>query len=118
MKEKVNVTVYLEIASKEDEKKWKEFLRYYFPNHYAKDILDKDLVVEQTDGWHESKRIGVSVDGFGWLSAMCLHYAPKELFIPIDNFDEFMKTDIYQQIVSRGPTFEVGSPQIIPFWNY
>ena len=33
--------VYVEIETKEDEAKWKEFLREYFPNHYAIDMLDK-----------------------------------------------------------------------------
>ena len=114
MKEKIKQSVYLEIKSKEDEKKWKEFLRHYFPNHYASSILDEDLVVQEPDKCHISKRIGVGVDGFGWLSGMCLHYG-REYFIHVEDFEEFMKTDIYKAIVDNGPTLKEGSPQIIPF---
>ena len=112
--DKIIVSAYLEIISREDEKKWKEFLRHYFPNHYASKILDEDLVVENPKEGHISKRIGVSVKGFGWLSGMILHYAPREYHIPVKDFEDFKKTDIYKEIVANGPTFEVGSPQCVP----
>lgn len=105
--------VYLEITSKEDEKKWKEFLGHYFPNHYAKDILNRDLVVIQSKERHQSKRIGIDVNGFGWLSSMCLHYGDPELFIQVKDFEEFKETDVYKHIVNTGPSFEEGEPRII-----
>ena len=108
-----NKIIYLEITSKEDEKRWKEFLSFYFPNHYAKGILDTDLVIENPDIGHYSKRIGVSVDGYGYLSSMCLHYGPKEQFQYVDNFIEFMNTDVYHSIIDNGPKLTSGSPEII-----
>lgn len=111
---KINVSVYLEITSKKDEKKWKRFLKHYFPNHYASKILEENLVVENPTKGHISKRIGVSVDGFGWLSSMILHYAPKGYYIEVANFEEFKKTEIYKQIIINGPMFGEGEPQCVP----
>ena len=98
---KNNQTVYLEITSREDEKKWKEFLRHYFPNHYASSILDEDLVVSKSKSLRKVKRIGISVDGYGWLSATILFLCPKEHFVHVNDFNEFMTTDVYKEIVSR-----------------
>ncbi len=111
--DKNNPSVYFEIASKEDETKWKEFLRYYFPNHYAKEILDDDLVVDISKDHRLVKRIAVGIDGYGWLSAMCLHYGGPELFIHINDFEEFKSTSIYKEIIKLGINYRVGEPQVI-----
>lgn len=115
MESKNYKTAYLEIRSKDDEKKWKEFLNFYFPNHYAKEILEEDLVVPDGVGCHPSKRIGVGVDGYGWLSGMCLFYGGPEIFISVKDFEEFKETNTYKQIIKNGPTLKEGEPQIIHF---
>ena len=61
--------MYAGYKTKEDEKKWKEFLSYHFPNHYASSILKEDLI----DNGFWSKRIGVSPEGYGWISARFSH---------------------------------------------
>lgn len=113
MENKVTQMAYLEITSREDEKKWKEFLSHYFPNHYAKEILERNLVVETGKGCHISKRIGIGVNGYGWLSGMCLFYGGPEKFKNIKNFEEFKETEIYKEIVKRGPTLKEGEPEVI-----
>ena len=92
---------FVYIKTEEDEKKWKEILRHYFPNHYASSILDKGLVVSKSKKTRKVKRIGISVYGYGWLSATMLFLCPKEHFVHINDFNEFMTTDVYKEIVSR-----------------
>lgn len=104
---------YVVIETEEDEKKWKEFLIEYFPNHYASKLLKKDLKTQRnSDGSAYVRRIAVGTDGFGLLSGMCLHYG-KDHYFPVKDFEEFAKTDIYQQIVNNGPSLEVGEPKVI-----
>ena len=38
--------VYVQIESREDEKKWKDFFSHYFPNHYASKMLGEDLIID------------------------------------------------------------------------
>ena len=108
--------VYVEIETKEDEAKWKEFLRYHFPNHYAVDILDKNLVTEPPDQFGAQKvhRIGVGIHGFGYLSAHCMIVGKRSgVYIKVKDFEEFKETDVYKAIVDQGPKLEKGSPAII-----
>lgn len=98
--------VCISIKTKEDEKKWKEFLSYHFPNHYASSILKEDLI----DNGFWSKRIGVSPEGYGWISARFSHYGK---FIEVDNFEEFKKTSCYQTIIDNGVILDKGSPILI-----
>ena len=108
--------VYVEIETKEDEAKWKEFLRHHFPNHYAIGILDENLVTEPPDqyGGQKVHRIGVGIHGFGYLSAHCMIVGKRSgVYIKVKNFDEFKETDVYKAIVKQGPKLEKGSPVII-----
>ncbi len=105
---KVIKSATLVISSYEDEKKWKEFLKTYFPNHYAIKLLDQDLVVEPSHPWpRPHKRIAVGLTGFGHLPKFIFYGAP-ELYVPVKDFYEFKKTDIYRDIVLRGPMFNEG----------
>ena len=113
MNEKTIKTVYLEITSREDEKKWKEFLKHYFPNHYASRILKQDLVVEDVNKQHRVKRIGVSPDGYGWLSAMCICFGRPGRYIPVKDFDEFQTTEVYLSIIKQGVKLDEGEPSVI-----
>ena len=94
------------IKSKEDEQKWKEFLGHYFPNHYAKEILNQDLISTPSS----SKRIGVEPSGFGWLSLLCKTYGG---FIEVKDFDEFKTTDCYKQIIANGIKLDEGEPSVV-----
>ena len=95
--------VYFYIETKEDELKWKEFLSHYFPNHYASSVLKEELA-----GKHG--RIGLDINGYGWLSLLCAHYGN---FKKIKDFEEFKTTKCYQMIVKRGVTLEVGEPSVV-----
>lgn len=110
MKEKICI----EITSKEDEKKWKEFLRIYFPNHYAKDILNKDLVIDVESAKlglpYLSKMIGVSETGFGYLNAKFAYYGGYER---VKDFEEFKSTDCYRIIIKNGVSYKEGEPEVI-----
>ena len=105
--------VFVYIKTEEDEKKWKSFLKEYFPNHYASGLLNEDLVEHlNKDGSIQSKRLGIGVDGYGWLSIMCLCKA-RNHYIQVKDFEEFKKTEIYQQIIDNGPSLAVGEPRVI-----
>ena len=104
---------FVEIETKDDEKKWKAFFRTYFPNHYASGLLNEDLVSKlNKDDSFTVRIIAVGVDGFGLLSCMCLHYA-RSHYVRVADFEEFKQTDIYQQIIDNGPSLKVGEPRII-----
>lgn len=104
---------FVHIKTKEDEKKWKSLLKKYFPNYYASGLLDEDLLEKPTkDGFFQSKRIGIGVNGYGLLSAMCLCKA-RSHFVQVKDFEEFKETDIYQQIINNGPSLDIGEPRII-----
>ncbi len=91
---------FVHIKTKEDEKKWKSFLKEYFPNHYASTLLNEDLVEHKIKrGLMQVKRLAVAVNGYGWLSPMCL-CKERSHFIQVKDFEEFQKTDIYSQIIS------------------
>lgn len=108
--------VYVEIETKEDEAKWKEFLRSYFPNHYAIPILDRNLVTESTDNYKVkvAHRIGVGKNGFGFLSAQCMIVGKRNgVYVEVKDFEEFKKTEVYKSIVEQGPKLEKGSLSII-----
>jgi len=84
--------IYFMVKTKEDEKKWKEFLRFYFPKHYAISILDRD--------WLENpRRIAVDIDGFGYIGTAVLQ---TYYFKPVKDFEDFMDTTCYKMIVARG----------------
>ena len=104
---------FVRVQTKEDEKKWKSFLKEYFPNHYASGLLNEDLVERQNeDGFIQTKRLGIGVNGYGWLSAMCLCNA-RSHYVQVKDFEGFVQTDIYKQIINNGPSYEVGEPRII-----
>ena len=108
--------VYVEIETKEDEAKWKEFLRKYFPNHYAIEILEKNLVTEPPDqfGGQKVHRIGVGRYGFGYLSARCMIVGKRSgAYIKVKDFEEFKETEVYKSIVKQGPKVGKGSPNIM-----
>ena len=90
--------IYLYITSRKDEKKWKKFLKHYFPNHYASSLLEEDLL---------NRRIGVVPNGFGLLAAMCIREGG---FKRIYNFIEFKKTLCYKEILSNGVSLSKGEP--------
>ena len=104
---------YLEIQNKEDERKWKEFLKTYFPNHYAKGLLNDDLVIENPDKSHNLKIIGVNEDGYGYLAIRCLLEAKSITYIKVKDFEEFTQLDIYKNIINRGPIASKGEPRIV-----
>ena len=104
---------FVYIKTEEDEKKWKSFLKEYFPNHYASALLSRDLVERPNkDGSIQSKRLGIGVNGYGWLSAMCLCKA-RSHYVQVKDFEEFKQTEIYKQIINNGLSYEVGEPRII-----
>ena len=98
--------VYVCIKSKEDESKWKQFLAFYFPNHYAKEMLNEDLVSSSTS----SKRIGLDPNGYGWLSFLCKTYGG---FKEVEDFKEFKTTDCYKQIIANGIKLDEGEPSVV-----
>ena len=106
--------IIVQIKSKEDEIKWKAFLRKYFPNHYASSILDKDLVIDidayRSGRGYQSKTIGVAIDGFGYISMRLAHYGN---YYEVNDFIEFMDTSCYQIIIKNGPSYSEGTPEII-----
>ena len=113
MNHKTNQSVYFEIKSRKDEKKWKEFLRQYFPNHYAIGLLEEDLIVEEKCYCRPSRIISVGTHGFGWLSLTCLYYGGPKLYVHVNDFEEFKQTNIYKEIVDNGPMLGEGEPQVI-----
>ena len=99
---KTGSKVYVYIKTKQDEKKWKEFLGHYFPNHYASKILKQDLLSTK----ERVNRLGVSPDGFGWLSQMI---AGLGTYLEVQDFEEFKKTYCYKQIVKNGVGYKEGN---------
>lgn len=69
---------YFIVKTKEDEKKWKDFLGKYFPNHYAKGLLEENLL-----GKHF---IGVDGDGYGILGTQILRL---KIYNLVNDFEEF-----------------------------
>ena len=100
---KTGSKVYVYIKTKRDEKKWKEFLYQYFPNHYASKILKEDLISTNEC----AKRIGINPKGFGWLSQMI---ARLGTYLKVNDFNEFKKTRCYKQIIKNGINYEEGEP--------
>ena len=100
---KTGFKVYVYIKTKQDEKKWKEFLGHYFPNHYASKILKQDLLSTK----EHVNRLGVDPDGFGWLSQMI---ASLGTYLEVRGFEEFEKTYCFKQIVKNGVSYEEGNP--------
>lgn len=83
--------VYFIIKTKEDEKKWKDYLGKYFPNHYAKGLLEENLL-----GKHF---IGVDVDGYGILETQILRL---KIYKRVNDFEKFKNTKCYQMIIEKG----------------
>ena len=93
----------IRIKTKEDERRWKEFLDTYFPNHYSKRILRKDLT-------KSSSLIGISPKGYGYITHRLAHYGQYE---EIKDFHQFQATHCYRAILSQGPSLEEGDVEII-----
>ena len=106
--------VIVEIKSKEDEQLWKQFLKKYFPNHYASGILNEDLVIDMDlankGKAYESKSIGIDEDGFGYLSFKLAYFGG---FKEVANFEEFTKTKCYKAIINNGVSLKVGEPKVV-----
>ena len=98
--------VYFIVSTKEDEKKWKEFLHKYFPNHYAKGLLEENLVCNHL--------IGVDVNGYGILGT---HILRLHIYKRVKDFEEFKDTKCYKMILEKGITLEEGKPKIIHIKN-
>ena len=107
---RMNMFVYFRVSSKEDEKKWKEFLKHYFPNCYASEILKRDWYKGHNGGGLQA--ISVDIDAYGLTSMICVCRA-RHLFQRVESFEEFKETDVYKYIVSRGPTLEAGEPKVV-----
>ena len=106
--------VYVQIESKEDESKWKEFLKRYFPNHYASKLLDDDLVIDVAARYsghaYENKSVAVSPNGYGYIILRLADWGGYE---EVNNFEEFELTACYKAILAQGVTLEVGRPGIV-----
>ena len=106
--------VYVQIKSKEDETKWKVFLKEYFPNHYASKLLDDNLVIDMDAFYsgraYQNKSIAVSPNGYGAISLRFAHYGGYQ---QVDNFEEFKLTSCYNTIIKNGPFLGKGTPEII-----
>ena len=100
--------VYVQIESKEDESKWKEFLKQYFPNHYASKLLEDDLIIDVIARYsgqaYTNKSVAVSPSGYGYIN---LRFACFGGYQEVNNFEEFKLTACYKSIIARGVTFEV-----------
>ena len=93
----------IQIKTKEDERRWKEFLSTYFPNHYSKRILRKDLTKSPS-------LIGISPKGYGYITHRLAHYGQYQ---EIKDFSQFQATHCYRAILSQGPSLEEGDVEII-----
>lgn len=106
--------VYVQIESKEDEKKWKKFLKKYFPNHYASSLLDDDLVIDvnrkNKGKWYTSKNVGVDKDGYGYIPTRYAYYGGYHF---IKDFEEFKYTLCYRNIIKQGISYSQGEVEII-----
>ena len=106
--------IYVTIKTKADERRWKEFLGKYFPNHYAKRLLEDDLVINYEDyldgKGYDSKNIAVEMDGYGYISRMLIYYGHYE---KVFDFADFRDTLLYKRIVERGVVLERGEPSCI-----
>ena len=106
--------IFVQIKSKDDEAKWKDFLSYYFPNHYASTLLNEDLVIDieaycKGNGYI-NKSIAVSPSGYGYITLRFANFGGYE---EVDNFEVFKLTNCYKTIVNQGKKFEVGMPTVI-----
>ena len=110
--------VFVQIESREDETKWKDFFRKYFPNHYAKKILDEDLVIDviarHSGHAYENKSVAVSSSGYGYISLRFAYYGGYQ---EVKDFEEFKLTACYKSIVAQGVTLDVGKPKVISIPN-
>jgi len=100
------------IKSKKDAKKWKMFLSYYFPNHYAKRILNTSMVNKPNPitRIYKTRPISVTKDGYGYITLMLAYYGKAKF---INDFNDFTKTKVYNDIISNGPIYEEGEPEVI-----
>ena len=106
--------VYVEIKSREDETKWKDFFKKYFPNHYAKELLNDDLLID-VEAYHrchsyETKAIAISPSGYGYISLRLASYGH---YPEVKDFEEFKLTACYRTIIAQGVTLEEGTPNFI-----
>ena len=112
------VKVFVQIESRDDETKWKEFFKTYFPNHYAKRLLDEDLVIDvvarHSGKAYQNKSVAVSPGGYGYISLRFAYYGGYQ---EVRDFEEFKLTACYKSIVAQGVTLEVGEPEVISIPN-
>ncbi len=106
--------VFVTIKTQADEKRWKEFLGKYFPNHYAKKLLDENLVIDYEEyldkGSTNGTHIAVDMDGYGYISLKLACYGDyKEVF----DFADFRKTLLYETIVKKGINKTKGKVSVI-----
>ena len=75
----MNKTYYFRVTSKEDENKWKEFLGRYFPNCFASEILNKNLLKGQKRrGLHAIGVNSMDTDLYLWCAfASANHHSCK-----------------------------------------
>ena len=106
--------VFIQIESRDDEKKWKKFLKHYFPNHYASKLLDSDLVIDKearhSGHAYTNKSIAVSPKGYGYIT---FRFAYLGGYQEVNDFDEFELTACYKAIVAQGVVLDAGRPEII-----
>ena len=96
----MNKTYYFRVTSKEDENKWKEFLGRYFPNCFASEILNKNLLKGQKRrGLHA---IGVNINGYGFVPMMCICKCKSSL-MQVKGFEQFTQTNLYKGIILNKP---------------
>lgn len=106
--------IFVQIKSKEDETKWKLFLKHYFPNHYASRLLGDDLVIDvdskNAGRGYINKSVAVSTKGYGYIT---FKFADLGGYKEVNDFEEFKLTRCYENILAQGVTFDVGKPEII-----
>ena len=94
--------VFVQIKSRDDETKWKNFFKYFFPSCFVFEILDEDLMIDikayKKGRAYTNKSILIDEEGYGYISLRTASYANiKE----IDDFEEFRKTSCYHFVVNK-----------------
>ena len=94
--------IYVQIKSREDETKWKNFFKYFFPSCSASEILKEDLMVDikayKKGKAYDNKSILITEDGYGYISLRTAHYANVK---EVDDFEDFRKTICYHLVVNN-----------------
>lgn len=90
--------IFVQIKTKEDEKRWKEFFTKYYPINGR--ILNDNLVIDYEaylDGrGYENKSIAITIDSYGYISLRFAHWGNyNEVF----DFADFKHTLLYKTII-------------------